>query len=552
MTDHLSTRSADLSFIVLADLHLSDLRGTATHAALEWAVGEVNRLQPGFLALAGDITTFGTTASTALLLEALHNVRVPLVMTPGNAELRDPAGLDLLRDHLRPERRHLSVGEVTVLLPDTSTGALPPDERRWLDHVAGTARRRRLVVITHYPLDALHQDSAAWLERWLAAHHVELLVGAHRHWQRMRLLRGGTMEMVCRGLDPDKAIGDLPGLCLCASSHPSVWRETFLPWSPAAELLPCDVADIRSPVGCSIAGDPAAAAREVRLHGLSCLELRPKDRDFSRAALTSELGHLRETGPVYLSYHLPDLQWDAGTGRISGAEEVQAHLDLGLAMDVDSFTMHVPRPPAHQMERAADEQPVPTALYLSFVELYADLFNESVRNGVHLAIENLHNDRNTPNNSDQLRFATRIGQYLRWIDAVSHALPEAPAGAIGALLDVGHARNNGGELDNRQPLGDWYLRLGRRILGYHIHQVDRHPDTGQLANHLEITSLFGKRIAWTGLLWAWSRRMVARAPLFVEVRDAAARRNTVMLLKHLFDQAADIRRATDLPGRLGG
>jgi hypothetical protein len=120
---------------------------------------------------------------------------------------------------------------------------------------------------------------------------------------------------------------------------------------------------------------------------------------------------------------------------------------------------------------------------------------------------------------------------------------------VGAHLDLGHARNNGGELDNTQPLGDWYAGLGSRILSYHVHQVGLRPETGRLANHLAMNGLFGPRMSYAGFLWAWSTGQIPRAPLYVEVRDDDGRRRTAELLKGLFDQADRIRSSTDLPGR---
>jgi hypothetical protein len=148
-----------------------------------------------------------------------------------------------------------------------------------------------------------------------------------------------------------------------------------------------------------------------------------------------------------------------------------------------------------------------------------------------------------------LRFATQIDEYLRWIDAVSGGMADIPDAVVGALLDVGHARNNGGDLDNLQPLCDWYACLGRRILGYHIHQVGIDPENGRLSNHTEITGLFGKRISYAGFLWAWSTHQITRGPLFVEVRGNDARRNTAWRFKRLFENACLIRKTTDLPDR---
>jgi len=530
-------------FALLADLHLSDLPTTSTYHALQWAIGLVERERPEFLAVAGDVTTYGTGRSTALFLAALRQVQVPVFFTPGNAERRSPEALSLLGDLLQPGRRLGVLDDLLAVFPDTSTGSLPAAEREWLERaVAEHAAAPRRIVVTHYPLKRLGPESRTWLERWLAQNRVELLAAGHTHVHSVRDV-GGCVEVVTRGLDPDKAIGDLPGISFFTSSRPGKWTEAFRPWRFGVELLPADLPAHVSPVGWSIHGDPVEAAGETLDLGLSCLELRPRDLDFPDRELAAALQRLRDSGPLFLSYHLPSLRWDEDSGRIEGEERLKAHLERALAAGVDSLTVHVPQAPARQME--ADGSP--TALYGEFVERYARLFTGPARVGVRIAVENIHNKPGTPVEAPERRFATTIDEYLRWLDAVDRSMAGIPQARVGAHLDVGHARNNGGPLDNLQPLSDWYARLGRRILGYHIHQVGRHPETGELANHLEIESLFGRRISFAGFIWAWSTHQITRGPLFVEVRGEEARRRTVARLRRLFDAAGNVGESVELP-----
>lgn len=533
-------------FILLADLHLSDHSHTAAWHALQWAVNRINREKPDFLAVGGDITTFATAGSTVRCLEALERVEVPVFFTPGNAELRRPDALRLLKDLLAPERRFTVRGDLLVLFPDTSTGTLSGDERAWLDRIVDSSGVARRIVITHYPLDKMDEEARVWLTRWLSRHRVELLATGHIHFHRTRHVNG-CLEVVVRGLDPDKAVGDMPGISMFESSKPGEWSERFIPWSPAIRLLPADLPDGVSPVGWSIHGDPVDAARETLSFGLACLELRPRELAFSRKALAGALQALRDRGSLFLSYHLPNLTWNPEAGRIEGADAVRANVDCALEAGVDSLTVHVPRARACEMERPEGGQP--TECYQAFEEVYARLFREPARSGVRIAIENIHNPHGTPADSPDVAFATRIDEYLRWIDAVDRGMADIPNATVGALLDVGHARNNGGDLNNLQPVGDWYARVGRRVLGYHIHQVDTDPETGRLFGHREIPGFFSRRISYAGFLWAWSTHQITRAPLFIEVRDDEGRRNTVRRFKQLFEHAHRIREAVELPDR---
>jgi len=76
-----------------------------------------------------------------------------------------------------------------------------------------------------------------------------------------------------------------------------------------------------------------------------------------------------------------------------------------------------------------------------------------------------------------------------------------------------------------------------------------HPETGKLSNHREVASFFSRRISYAGFLWAWSTHQITRAPLFIEVRDDEARRNTALRFKQLFENAHHITEAVDLPDR---
>jgi len=524
-------------FAVLADLHLSDRGDTAVTAALDWAVAWLEAHPVDFLAVAGDVTTYGSGPAMARLLDRCGSLAFPVYHTPGNAERRGVDALALLRSRLAPERRVAVHGGVQVLLPDTSTGTVPPEERQWLERAAGevdgvTGR----AAITHFPLDKLKSKDRAWLKQWLARHRVELMVAGHSHLQRRRDI-GSCIEYVVRGLDPDKAIGDWPGLDLFERGASGKWAHRFVPWQPQLELLPSDLPEGVHPVGWSIHGDPAEAARETLEAGLSCLEVRPKGARWPGKRLGRVLVEMRQRGPLFLSCHLPNLTWDPRHGDIVGEDVFSRHVEHALDARVDSLTVHVPRILSSEMlaHRGGYRPEEPTALYRALVDLSAWLLAPAAQEGVRIAVENLHNPQDTPIDSPGQVFGSTIEQMQRWIQSLRAALPGA---TIGAHLDVGHARNNGGELDNLQPLGDWYAALGRDILGYHIHQVKTDRKTGRTVNHRQIKSPFGPRVSYAGFLWAWSTRQIARGPLFVEVRDGGGRRATARLLRKLFDAAA--------------
>jgi sugar phosphate isomerase/epimerase len=512
--------------IQITDLHLSDRTDTPAAAALQWAIAEANRLVPDLVAVTGDITTYGTATAAGNFLAATAALEVPWVFTPGNAELRDPGAMPILGQCM--SSKSVYIGDVQFLLPDTSTGRLSEQERNWLAAESQSGVRGR-VILTHYPIDVLDQDSRRWIEAWLQEWPVEMYLAGHRHFDRSRRM-GDSQEITTRGLDPEKAFGGPAGISLLERDAKGQWALEQIPWPHEQSLLPADVD--HSPVGWSIHGDPLETVRETRDAGLSVLELRPREPRYDLPATVRDLQALRDDRPIYLSWHLPNLVWDEETGRVAGAEEVARQIDDGRACATDSFTVHVPKINAAAMFDTAGE---PSAAWDSFLSCYEGLFRDVVAAGIRVSIENIHNQPGTPADRPNRGFATEIGEYLAWIDSVEGRIGHE-AGRIGAHFDVGHARNNG-DLGNLQPIGDWYARVGKRITGYHIHQVRPHEETGKLTNHRDILSVYDRTVSYAGFLHAWSQRQINREPLFIEVRIAEERRRTVKLFEELFAAA---------------
>ena len=466
-------------FILLADLHLSDNPDTAAHQALQWAVDRVNLERPDFLAVAGDMTTFATAVSAARCVEALGRVEVPVLFTPGNADRRGRHATSVFETLAAPGRRAAAFGDLLVLLPDTSTGTLPCDERSWLNRSLRSNRAARRLVVTHYPLDRMDAEDRRWLSRWLTENGVELLVSGHSHFHRTRC-ENGFVEAVVRGLDPDKAIGDLPGISLFESVEKGAWKEEFIPWSPAIRLLPADLPDGMLPVGWSIQGDPAKAARETLDFGLSCLEIRPSVRDFSQRALSGALGALRDRAPLHLSYHLPDLKWNASSGRVDGVETVRAHVECAMQAGADNLTVHVPRG-ERTRDGARSGRP-------ARADSVFPVFCRDFRNPLQGRGERRGGDRNREYPQSGQYAGGLAGARIRYADRRISAMDRRRSRAKWRMFPERRSAHcwtwatrgtTGGDLDNLQPLGDWYARLGRRILGYHIHQVDTDPVTGR-------------------------------------------------------------------------
>ena len=515
------SRTPTLKLIQITDPHLSDRSDTPAAEALRWAIRESNRLRPDLVVFTGDLTTYGTAGAARRVVDAASELVVPWALTPGNSERRTEGAMDVLCPVITQDP--LTLDGVRLLLPDTSTGKISESGRDWL--VAHVQRDTPTAILTHYPVDTLDADSRSWVENWITENRIEFYLAGHKHFSRSRRL-GDCLEVITRGLDPDKAFGGPPGISLFERGPDGTWSEQEIPWPHGRDLLPAETD--HSPVGWSIQGDPVETIRLTRDLGLSVVELRPDEPVYDLDAAILELDRLRDDRPVYLSWHLPGLKWDADASSVTGVERVAAQVGHALSCGVDALTVHVPQVVAEPMVEG-------NAVWDVFLRRYQDLFREAVSGGVTLSIENIHNAPGTPLDREKQWFATEIGEFASWVDAVASLLSPA-RGRVGAQFDIGHARNNG-ELGNRQPLGDWYARIGGRITGYHIHQSRPNETTGRLTNHRDVTAIYDRTISFAGFLHAWSTRLINRAPLFVEVRDPDERRRTVGLFRALFDEA---------------
>ncbi|MBT3606074.1 MAG: TIM barrel protein [Candidatus Latescibacteria bacterium] len=522
-----------IRFIQITDLHLSDRTDTSTYQALRWAIGQTNDHNPDFVIVSGDMTTYGTAKSAKNTIDALKEIKAPTYFTPGNAEHRSPGNPPTF-GHGQPKTAHQQ-DDVLFLFPDTSQGTINTADRNRLQDAIRT--HPKTAIITHYPIDTLDESSRNWIVAFITEHQTELYVAGHKHIHRTRQI-GPCHEFVTRGLDPDKASGNLPGISLFERSDDGIWTEAFIPWQFNVTLMPCDISDLPSPIGWSIQGDPILATQETRATDLNVHEVRPKDLTFSVAALKNEITGLRNNRPLYLSWHLPNFSWDTESNKVTGVTDMVNHLAVAQEIGVNHLTVHVPQVPAHIMSNQS--------IWAQFEETYDTIFRQAVASGIRLAIENIHNDTGVQPTDPTCKFATDIPSYLKWITALRTRFADIPNAQVGAHFDIGHARNNG-EYGNIHPLADWYAQIGNHILGYHIHQIRTDSTTGKTANHKEMFSLFDLRISYAGFLHAWSTQQLNRAPLFVEIRNADERRRSAKRLHNLFLQHASIQTSQDLP-----
>lgn len=490
---------------VLADSHLPDADDTVKERVFDWALAQLAALQPDLLIAAGDLTAMGSIAASHRVREKLNATGIPLLITPGNAEYRNPAETAaVLRILHTSQQVHLS--GVLVVGLDNGTGALSHESREILAQCESN-KVPHLLLAMHLPQEDMCGDDRAMIERLMADGVVECLVCGHSHRDRCY----SHTECVChevRGLDPDKAIGGPPAFILfrqdtslnawqredvvCLEGCPTQWaektRQAFL-----------------SLLGVSCMEDTLEGLALATSHGIPCVEIRfEPSRGLDISTLKHAIWDWRAQGGKTLSMHFPDLSWDAAAQKVIGLDELEAACDLVAALGVNTITWHVPRASVSEVCNNTHTQ---NALLTAADSIIKQLRIFQCR----VAIENLH--MNPWEKADDARgFGYTPEECRFWLEALRRV---SGYDQIGLLLDVGHARNNA-PYSSMYNLSQWYALLGNQIYGYHLHQVG-----GDAGNHQPITSLYGPLISFSAFFMAWEQEQINHAPMFLEVRNTS-------------------------------
>ena len=479
---------------IFADIHLPDRPDTVKDAVYEWALLEAAGRQVDYLVGAGDLTSIGTAAAARRLRQKAGDL--PLLLTPGNAELRSApetaACLDILQT---------SQVQDSVVLLDSSAVSLSPASRALF---AGLPPHRRRLAVTHCPHHYLPAEDQQLLAERLADQAIGTLVSGHIH----RDENNGPYQVV-RGLDPDKAIGGPPAFVImdnasgawrredvaCGFADPSTW-----PAEERAEWL--------SLLGISGMKDTLTALAAAAEHGVPGFEIRASEAlPLPAAGLAAAVDAWRRRGGRHLSVHLPAIGLDD-----SGATGVPAAMPAAVVLAcrhrANAVTIHPPGAPLATLR--SDDR-----LYAALLDAYEQALRPLAEAGIAIGVENMHLRRGEP--ADERRFFGYTPMECReWITALRKRLGNQ---AVGFHLDIGHARNNH-HLASRYNISEWYAELGPWLTGCHLHQFAQVDGKNQ--NHCPLKELFGRSISLSSFFIAWQRRQLAHVPMYLEIRTAPA------------------------------
>ena len=488
---------------VIADSHLPDCEGSAQEAALRWAMETCRKLDVAVIAGAGDLTTGGDPPTAQRVVDIMSGAGLPLVQTPGNAELRRPQEADHVRTLFSTPDIFHGNGWSLIML-DTADQAIPEEEKRRFEQ--RLAKTDSAVVVTHCPPQACPAEDRAWLEGLCKNERISLILVGHKHFDEVGSLAGVPVHLV-RGLDPDKAKQAPPGIAIFRRESGS-WSREDIPfpetdprrWPAMAKREFVDL------LGVATMDRTFADLAESAEAAIPCVELRAEPALKEDSERLRGLVHVwRGSGGAILSIHLPNLRWDDVTHTVTGTDCFAESAGMALSLGADRVTVHVPRASVAQMAPGGEAW---AAMGTAFVNGLRELSDA----GLTIGIENLHMNRGEP--SDERRgFGYLPDECMAWVELLRERL-DTPR--VGLHLDLGHARNNA-PFSAEWILGRWYAEVGKNVVGYHLHQVNGN------GNHQPIHAPFGPLMSLASFFWAWNTGQLNSAPMFLEIRGEPGR-----------------------------
>ena len=484
---------------ILADLHLPDAADTVKETVLDWALTEAKAQKVDLIVGAGDLTGTGTEAAAMRIRLKLEKTKIPFLLTPGNAEMRDPAWKKRSSAILATPRQYDH-----VVLLDSSTRMFAARDRELLKELTRQGGQN-LLAVTHCPMATLDDGDRKLLEQAASAGTIGQLVAGHYH--------SDTREVkysLVRGLDPDKAAGGAPALALftlddsgnwsrrdiaCPAADPRLWPEN----ERREWLNHLGISGMAAPLdSLALAVEAEVPAFEFRYDSIAKLDV---------SLLLTRLAAWRRRGGRYLSLQLPDLRWRDGI--LEGDVQIARASELAVELHCDSVAIHAPRVKLSVFRRAPEVRQL-------MLEKMCALLKPVTDAGIVVGVENLHMSARDHKSGDR-GFGYTPEECREWIE-VMRAVAGTPR--IGLQLDIGHVRNNA-PYSSLYTLSQWYASMGREVVGFHLHQI-RVEEDGSYTNHAALSGLFGKLISLSSLFMAWRAGQLNHAPMFLEIREGSS------------------------------
>lgn len=472
---------------ILCDLHLPTVRSASQYAVLDWAIDTLEKEGVDLVVTAGDTTAAGAYRPLQDYLNRMS--RFPHLFLLGNSDIRDEFDRErIITQYAKSSVRTLCGHEIVGI--STPYTHLTSEDRALLEQCSDGA-----IVLMHHNPNSLIEESRNYLNDLLSRKALTLIHG-HKHMEMMQQI-GDSRVFGLRGLDPDKVLG-LPAISFFefTDSGVSFCQREF--------RFPVDqLDDFWDYIGISCF-HPETDIDYAISRGIKKIELqlRKPCEPEQLSLLEDGVTRWRATGGDYLSVHLPDLRLIDGI--ITGAKEWYEAVALAEKLGADGVTVHIPR--ASYADMITDGP-----IWRSFLHILTEGI-ERLPSSTNVGIECLHAAPGMKNTPDRM-LGLVPEECISWTNAINRAFGYD---RVGFLLDVGHASNNG-PFVTRYIRSVWYELLGKRAVGYHIHQVSK--ENGGLTNHNAIDPWFGMMISYASFFWAWQNGHLNHAPMFLEMKN---------------------------------
>ncbi len=479
----------NMKFAVLCDLHLPFLQNTAQYAALDWAIGEIQRQVPMAVAVVGDITAYGEIASMEHFVKKMKSLPHPKLILSGNSDIRQEKTREAILAHTKSDS--LQIGDTTLVGLCVHDRIVTHEDRKLLSSLTG-----KIILFLHYDMHSLEEDSLEFLETWAETRDVHIIHG-HRHADSETECRG-TKITGLRCLDPDKTKGQPPCIYFF-----TVEEDGTLTKEEVCFTFPSDnLKDLKALIGFSCFR-PKTDIPYAAEHGIKAIEVRKFGGQYGSFSEISALCEdFREKGGQYISLHLPTIGWQ--NGEVTGKTDFLEAIEFAKLLRADGLTLHAPR--VRKDEMLPDSIPWKAVLRTISEGLKA------LPEGVTLGIENVH--LNPGEKDDGTRFfGCAPEECLAFMQAVRECCGKKN---IGITLDTGHVRSNG-SIGHQYTSGVWYEMVGRETVAYHVHQ--RKFLDGKRRNHTAISNWYGGEISYASFFWAWQAGKLNHKPMFLEMKN---------------------------------
>lgn len=468
---------------VIADIHLTYLKGTVQYDAFEFALAGIKKSQADMVVCLGDVTADGDVGAAKYFLKRMEEVDIPKLYILGNSDIRTKETVEEIK--ILQTNPQTEVGGVRCIGVNTSSGELSDDDIKLLQ----TSDKRTLVFMHHPHWCSMTEKGSASVKSFQENGNYLALIHGHMHYYE----KNGNVYSV-QALDPDKAIGEPPCVTYFIVDNNEI-RVEF-------DYFPSEM-----PVGmdeylglscfCPETDIPFAVENQIMN-----IELRPSAVYDDYDKLSECVDLWRKNGGKYLSLHMPDFGYD---GKIIGESKWDDAISFAKKIGVDGVTVHVPLVSLASMNAGADSV---------LTDFITNKIKQLPKNCT-VGIENMHMTASEKDDS-QRRFGYTPDECLQFMNMINAAFGYERAGL---LLDVGHARNNA-PYSEHYPIGAWYGEVGKYTVAYHIHQVTM-GDNG-MENHMPIKSLYGPLISYCGFAHCWNNNKINQKPLFLEIRGGVS------------------------------